>query len=242
MPCGEVRIVRTDDSLKLSQMQTESDERGAIEAAAKPITIVLADDHAMFRSGLRMILEHHDEFEVVEEAGDVETTLRKVLGYRPGLLVLDINMGEESSLDAIPRIREISPETAIVVLTMENEPVMAREAVRAGAAAYVIKESAHTELVAALRAAAAGETYVNPRLGAKIASLPEAPTGPPGGLTEREAEVLRMIALGHSNGEISEALTISVRTVESHRTHIQQKLLANTRAELVAFAREHGIA
>jgi two-component system response regulator NreC len=203
------------------------------------ITIVLADDHKVVRQGLRMVLEAEEGLEVLDEAGDVQTAVRKVLAYRPRVLVLDINMAGESSLASIPRIREASPGTSIVVLTMQDEPAFAREALRAGALGYVLKEAADTELVQAVRLAAEGRTYLNPELGARLAAEPPAPSGPPDDLTDREVEVLKLIALGHTNGEIADVLYLSVRTVESHRAHIQQTTRRTTRAELVAYAREH---
>jgi two-component system response regulator NreC len=205
-------------------------------------TVVLADDHQVVRSGLRMLLDAEDGIEVVAEAGDVQTTLRRVLGYRPNVLVLDLNMPGEQSLPAIPRIRDSAPDTAIVVLTMQADPEFARAALRAGALGYVLKEAAESELVHAIRLAAEGRTYLNPELGARIAAEPPAPAGPPDGLTEREVEVLKMIAGGHSNSEIAAALYLSVRTIESHRAHIQQKTRRTTRAELVTYAREQKLA
>lgn len=202
-------------------------------------TVVLADDHRVVRSGLRMLLDAEEDIEVVAEAGDVETTERAVLGYGPDVLVLDLNMPGEESLPAIPRIRGSAPDTAIVVLTMQDDPALAREALRTGALGYVLKDAADTELVHAIRLAAEGRTYLHPELGARIAA---APPGPPDGLSEREVEVLRMIANGHSNSEIAGQLYLSVRTIESHRAHIQQKTRRTTRAELVSYAREHGLA
>jgi two-component system, NarL family, response regulator NreC len=199
---------------------------------------MIADDHSIVRRGLRDLLDAESGFEVVAEATDLETTRRFVRGHRPRVLVLDLNMGGESSLHSIPAIREESPETEIVVLTMQDEPAYAREALSAGALGYVLKESADTELVDAVRAAAAGHSYLNPRLGARVAA---APAGPPGGLSEREAEVLRMIALGHTNAQIAQSLFLSVRTVETHRAHIQQKLGVSDRAGLVRYAFEHRI-
>jgi two-component system response regulator NreC len=206
------------------------------------VRIVLADDHAVVRSGLRMVLEREGDLEVVSEAGDAETALRMALGHKPAVLVLDLNMpGELSSLDAIPRVRDVSPATRVVVLTMQEDPEFARRALRAGAAGYVLKESADHELVDAVRRAAAGDTYLNPRLGAMLAAAPPETVGPPDDLTERELEVLRQIALGHTNAEIAERLYLSVRTVESHRAHIQQKLRRSSRAELVRYALDHGL-
>jgi two-component system response regulator NreC len=203
-------------------------------------TIVLADDHAVVRTGLRLVLESEDSFEVVAEASDVDEAVRKTKGYKPTVLVLDLNMPAGSSLDAIPEIREGSPDTAIVVLTMQEDPAFAREALRAGALAYVLKEAADAELVEAVRTASAGRTYLNPQLGARLAAEP-AESGPPDDLTPRELEVLRMIGLGHTNSEIAGQLFLSVRTVESHRAHIQRKLGRTTRAELVRYALDHGL-
>jgi len=203
-------------------------------------TIVLADDHTIVRSALRALLETSG-FEVVAEAGDVEEAVRKVLAYTPAVIVLDLSMPGGSSLQAIPRMLSASAHTAVVVLTMEGEPRFAREALRAGALGFVLKEAADTELVDAVRAAASGRRYLNPQLGGLIAATPEGPAGPPDNLTEREVEVLRLVALGHTNAEISAQLYLSVRTVESHRAHIQRKAGLATRAQLVAYAREHGL-
>ncbi len=200
------------------------------------IRVVIADDHSLLRRGLRQLLED-EGIEVVAEAGDVDTARRYVRGHRPDVLVLDLNMPGSPSLEAIPWIRRESPETQIVVLTMQNEPAYARQALSAGALGYVLKESADAELVEAVHAAVAGDSYLNPRLGAKVAAEP--PPGPPDGLSEREVEVLRMIAFGHTNAQIAEKLYLSVRTVETHRAHIQQKLRLSDRSELVRYALEH---
>jgi two-component system response regulator NreC len=204
------------------------------------ITVMLADDHAVVRAGLRMVLEAEEDMTVVAEAGDVPTVMRRVAGNRPRILVLDLNMPGESSLQAIPRILDASPETRIVVLTMQTDPVFAREALGAGALGYVLKEAADTELVDAVRRAANDELYVNPGLGARLVR----DRGGGGGedsstpLSERELQILGMIAEGYTNAEIADRLTLSVRTVESHRAHIQRKTGRTTRAELVALARD----
>jgi len=205
-----------------------------------PITIVLADDHQVVRAGLRMLLDAEEGFQVVAEAGDVPTAERRVAAYRPRVLVLDLNM-PDPSLAAIPRIRQSAPETEIVVLTMQTDPSFAREALRTGAIGYVLKAAAESELVQAVRLAAAGRTYLNPELGARLATETTGPVGPPDDLSARELEVLKLIALGHTNGEIASSLYLSVRTVESHRAHIQQKTRCGSRAELVAYARDHGL-
>jgi two-component system response regulator NreC len=208
---------------------------------AQTIRIVVADDHQVVRSGLKLLLDSEEGFEVVAEAGDVASAGRTVLGYKPDVLVLDLNMPDGSSLPAIPKMLTDSPGTSIVVLTMQEDPAFAREALQAGARGYVLKEAADSELVEAVRMAAAGRTYLHPELGARIASEPPKPAGPPDDLTEREAEILRLIALGHTNTEIAEQLFLSVRTVETHRAHIQRKLGRHTRAELVRFALDEGL-
>jgi len=202
------------------------------------INIVLADDHAVVRSALRMLLDAETDFEVVAEAGDVNSAVRYVNGHRPSVVVLDLNMPDGSGLDAIPLIHSQSPDTRIVVLTMQNELAFARQAMQAGAIGYILKEAADTELVKAIRKAASGETYLQPELGARLAR--EAREGHDE-LSEREMEVLRLIALGHTNKEIGDQLYLSIRTVESHRAHIQQKLLLTTRSELVGYAIERGL-
>lgn len=204
------------------------------------ISIVLADDHEIVRSGIRMVLEEQPDMQVVAEAGDGEGAARYALGHKPQILVLDLNMPGVSGLDAIPRIQEASPATAIIVLTMQAEPAFAREALQSGAKGYVIKQSAASELVGAIRAVIAGDTYINPSLGARLAAEP-APEGPPDDLTPRETEILGLLALGYTNPEIADQLVLSVRTVETHRANVQRKIEASTRAELVAYAVAHGL-
>jgi len=208
-------------------------------AARKPIRVVIADDHSVVRRGLRQVLDADGGFDVVAEAADLDSARRYVRGHHPDVLVLDLNMPGGSSLEGIPEIRAECPGTQIVVLTMQDEPAYARHALGAGALGYVLKEAAEAELVEAIQRAAAGDTYLNPRLGARVAAEP--PPGPPDGLSDREVEVLRLIALGHTNGEIAEQLYLSVRTVETHRAHIQQKLRLGTRSELVRYALDHGL-
>jgi two-component system response regulator NreC len=208
---------------------------------ADPVTttigIVLADDHPVVRRGLRLLLDEEPDFEVLAEAGNVEEARRYLLGHRPRVLVLDLNMPGGSSREAIPGMRAQFPETYIVVLTMEQDPAYARDALAAGATGYVLKQAADGELVEAVRRAAAGERYLNPRLGARIAA--ESPRGRPGNLSEREIDVVRLIALGHTTTEIAQQLFISARTVESHRASIHQKLMVSSRADLVRFALDH---
>jgi len=202
------------------------------------ISLVLADDHTVVRRALRLLLDEEPDFEVVAEAEDAEGAIRYVGGHKPDVLILDLNMPGRPSLEAIPEIRIASPQTRIVVLTMQKEPAFARQALRLGVLGYVLKEAADDELVQAVRSAAAGDTYLQPALGAQLAAEPNAAATD---LSERETDVLRLIALGHTNAEIAEKLYISVRTVETHRAHIQQKLGVSSRAELVRCALSRGL-
>ncbi|MBJ7353785.1 MAG: response regulator transcription factor [Thermoleophilaceae bacterium] len=203
------------------------------------ITVVIADDHAVVRTGLRMLIEAEEGMEVVAEAGDADSARRYVLGHKPTVLMLDLNMPGEASLDAIPKIHEASPETKIVVLTMQEDPAFARAAMSAGASGYILKEAADAELVSAIRLAADGGIYLYPRVGARMAS--GSAEDELSALTEREIEIMKLIALGYTNTEIAEQLFLSVRTIESHRAHIQNKLDFASRAELVRFAIDHGL-
>lgn len=225
-----------------SPSDASSPEGGAGESPpAGTITIVLADDHEVVRAGLRLLLEAEPEFTVVAEAGDVSLTEHRVAAHRPGVLVLDVNMPGGPSIPAIPRLRAASPGTRIVVLTMQNDPELAREALRAGAVGFVLKEAAREELIQAVRLAAHNRTYLNPELGAKLATSAPQSAASPDNLSTREVEVLRLLAAGHTNSEIAAQLFLSVRTVESHRAHIQQKTGKGSRAELVAYARDNGL-
>lgn len=203
-----------------------------------PITVVLADDHEIVRDGIRMVLEAEPDIQVVAEAGTAEDATRCVLGHKPSLLVIDLNMPGSSGLEAIPKVLESSPATSVIVLTMQSEPAFARRALQAGASGYVVKHSAAKELVDAIRVAMSGDTYISPRLGAKLAAEP-VDQGPPDELTPRELEVLGLLAQGFMNPEVAEKLVLSVRTVETHRANIHRKTGISTRAELIAYARDH---
>lgn len=209
------------------------------DSESGPVTIVVADDHGVVRAGLRLLLEAEGDFEVVAEAEDVPSTHRLVRSRHPRVLVLDLNMPGGSSLEAIPALRKEAPETQIVVLTMQDDPAFAREALNAGAVGFILKRSAEDELIEAVRLAARGEPYINPQLGVRLAVEP--PPGPPDGLSEEEIEILRLVALGHTNAEIGERLFLSGRTVETHRIRLQRKLELNTRAELVRYVLDRGL-
>lgn len=219
-------------------MTGTSDAKNTEADGSQGITIVLADDHTVVRRALRVLLDEEADFDVVAEAGDTDSAIRYVRGHKPTVLILDLKMPGKPSLKAIPEVREASPETRIVVLTMQKEPAFARQALQLGVLGYVLKEAADDELVQAVRRAAIGETYLQPALGARLAAEPDTRGDD---LSERETDVLRLIALGHTNAEIAEQLFISVRTVETHRAHIQQKLGVSSRAELVSNALERGL-
>lgn len=205
------------------------------------LTVVLADDHAVVRSGLRLLLESEPGIEVVGEASDVSSAVAEVERHRPHVLVLDLHMPGEPSLPAIPQLRETCPGTKVVVLTAQRDPSFAGEALRLGTSGYVPKEAAGRQLVRAIRVAAEGGTYLEPGLGARLATdAADAQRSAPV-LTERELEVLRLIARGYTNREIAERLFLSVRTVEGHRARIQHKLGRSRRSDLVEYVLERGL-
>jgi len=210
----------------------------AEEIVEERITIVLADDHAVVRGALRSLLEGQEDLEVVGEVGDLAAAREAVDEHSPHVLVLDVNMPDGLGVDAVPELRAGTPETQIVLLTMERDLSLARRALDAGALGYLFKDAAHLELIEAVRAAAAGERYVPPAVSAGLSRAGEKEDS---ALSPRETEVLKLMALGHTNREIGEQLELSVRTVETHRAHIQQKLGLSTRPELTRYALSNGL-
>jgi two-component system, NarL family, response regulator NreC len=208
-------------------------------SAAAPIRVVLADDHALMRRSLRLLLDNEEDVQVIAEAGDLASVARHVHDHEPHVLVLDLGMPGGSNIEAVGQLRERVPETQIVVLTMQDNPVFAQRAFAAGAVGFVVKELADSELPQAVRAAARGEEYTSPRVTARLDALHRALTEDK--LTSREVEVLRLIALGHTSVEIARKLHLSPRTVETHRAHIHSKLQLATRAELVRYALGRGL-
>jgi DNA-binding NarL/FixJ family response regulator len=202
------------------------------------LRVLVIDDHAVVRAGLRMLIDREENMVVVDEAADANEAIFRVIEHKPDVLLIDVTMPGESGIEAIPKLLAASPATKILVLSMHDDPRYVREAFAAGASAYVLKEAADAEVVAAIREVAAGGSYVNPVLGARMVAAEakeqaEARADP---LSEREHEVLRLLALGHTNQEIARSLYISVRTAETHRAHIMQKLGLASRAELVRYA------
>jgi two-component system response regulator NreC len=204
---------------------------------------VLIDDHAVVRSGLSLLLEAEEDIEVIGEGGSAQDAVFRARALKPDVMLLDVVMPGQSGIEAMPKVLKESPDTKVLVLSMQDDPSYVREAFAAGASGYVLKEAVDEEVVAAVREIANGGRYVHPTLGARIvaAEAQERAAAEADPLSEREREVLRLLALGHTNQEIAQTLYISVRTAESHRAHIMQKLHLSTRAELVRYALSHGL-
>jgi two-component system response regulator NreC len=201
------------------------------------------DDHQIVREGIRALLERQDDIDVVGEAASVgEATSLEV---QPDVIVADLVLPDERGSEVVRRLRDRYPDSAVVVLTMVDNPTDIQLCLAAGARGFLLKETASTELVDAVRKVAAGEDYLQPSLGAALAKWREAPgrvhARAIDDLTPRELEVLRLIALGHTNAEIATMLYVSVRTVENHRASVMRKLALRTRAELVRYATESGL-
>jgi len=208
-----------------------------------PIKVLIVDDHAVVRSGLRLLLVREDGLEPVGEAGSGREAIFEARSVKPDVILMDVVMPEGSGLDFIQPLLKEHPEARILVLSMQDDPRYVREAFAAGASGYVLKEAADVEVVQAIREVAHGGRYVHPELGARLiaADAAAARRAEEDPLSDREREVLRLLALGHTNQEIAKQLYISVRTAETHRAHIMQKLQLSSRAELVRYAIAHGL-
>jgi DNA-binding NarL/FixJ family response regulator len=207
------------------------------------IRVLIADDHAVVRSGLRLLIDAEEDLETVGEAGNGEEAVRLARSLKPDVVLMDVIMPGTSGIEATASVLDVSPETKVLVLSMQDDPRYVHEAFSVGASGYVLKEAADSEVVGAIREVAAGNRYVHPALGARLvaaeaAARRKADEDP---LSDREREVLRLLALGHTNQEIAKSLYISVRTAETHRAHIMQKLRLSTRAELVRYALAEGL-
>src|SRR5947208_1905144 len=214
-----------------------------VEVATAQIHVLVVDDHTLVRSGLRLLLEGETDVTVDDEAGDAEQAIRLARLHKPDVVLLDVVMPGRSGLDAAPDLLAAAPKAKILVLSMQDDPSYVRQAFSAGASGYLLKEAADDELVQAVREVASGGRYVHPALGARLAAAEaearaRAEADP---LSEREREVLRLLALGHTNQETAKLLFISVRTAETHRAHVMQKLRLSTRAELVRHALKQGL-
>jgi DNA-binding NarL/FixJ family response regulator len=207
------------------------------------VRILIVDDHAVVRAGLRLLLEAEADLEPVGEAGTARDAVFQARTLKPDVILMDVVMPDESGLDVVPTLLHERPETRILVLSMQDDPQYVRQAFAAGASGYVLKEAADVEVVAAIREVARGGRYVHPELGARLVSAEtdERRRAEEDPLSDREREVLRLLALGHTNQEIAQQLYISVRTAETHRAHIMQKLRLASRAELVRYALAQGM-
>jgi two-component system response regulator NreC len=208
-------------------------------AAPAPISVLIADDHVAVRHALRLLLEGEQDVEVIAEVSDLTTVIEQARTAQPHVLVLDLDLPGGSSVHTIGRLRTHTPETQIVLLTLEESPVFAAQVLAAGASGLVAKHHADSELPPAIRAAAFGKIYVSPSIAARLDVLRLAQSEDR--LSQREVEVLRLIALGFTSVEIAHQLSLSPRTVESHRAHITGKLGLSTRAELVSYAIGRGL-
>jgi two-component system, NarL family, response regulator NreC len=209
------------------------------------IRVAICDDHNIVRTGLRTILSAEADLDVVGEAGTVADAVALARDTRPDVFLMDVNLPDGDGLDATRTIGDVSPDTRVVILTVHDDVAYLRKAFDAGVSGYLIKEAADLELVLAIKEVATGRRYVHPRLGAELlepaADVNAGLSGPGGELSERETEVLRLIASGYTNAQAADQLYVSVRTVETHRAHIQQKLGIRNRADLVRAAREAGL-
>jgi DNA-binding NarL/FixJ family response regulator len=209
----------------------------------EPIHVLIVDDHAVVRAGIKLLLVREDDIEPVGEAGSGREAILEARSLKPDVILMDVVMPDGNGLEVIPTLLRERPETKILVLSMQDDPRYVREAFAAGASGYVLKEAADVEVVAAVREVARGGRYVHPELGARliVADADAARRAEEDPLSDREREVLRLLALGHTNQEIAKQLFISVRTAETHRAHIMQKLRLSSRAELVRYAIAHDL-
>jgi two-component system response regulator NreC len=207
------------------------------------IRVLIVDDHAVVRAGLKLLVDAKDDLEAVGEAGSAREAVFEARTTKPDVVLMDVMMPEQSGLAVVPQLVKEHPEAKVLVLSMQDDPRYVREAFEAGASGYVLKEAADAELVAAIRDVASGGQYVHPELGARLvaAETAERRRAEEDPLSDREREVLRLLALGHTNQEIAKELFISVRTAETHRAHIMQKLRLSSRAELVRYALSEGL-
>jgi two-component system response regulator NreC len=207
------------------------------------IRVLVVDDHAVVRSGLRLLIDAEEDMETVGEAGNVRDAIFEARTSNPDLILMDVVMPGESGLEGVPKLLHEHPDVKVLILSMQDDPRYLREAFAVGASGYVLKEAADTEVVTAIREVAAGGRYVHPELGARLiaAEADAARQAEEDPLSDREREVLRLLALGYTNQEIAKQLFISVRTAETHRAHVMQKLRLASRAELVRYAIAHGL-
>jgi two-component system response regulator NreC len=224
----------------MSMRDVTPTDQGA-PGVGRPVEVIIADDHTIVRDGIRAVLERHpEEFKVIAEAADIPSMVKAVREHKPDLLTLDLTMPGGSSLGALPSCFIAHPTLAVAILTMREDPEYARQALRAGARSYVLKEAEPAELLQAFRLAVAGGNYLHPRLGALMATADD-PGGDSVVLSEREREVVKLIANGYTNPEIAERLNVAERTVKTYRARAIEKLGFSSRAEITAYVRKAGL-
>ena len=207
--------------------------------------VLIADDHAIVRAGLRALLKGEVGLELVGEASGGEEAIRLVESLHPDILILDMSMPDLDGIQVTRRIQTTAPEVRILILTIHEDEALLREAIRAGAAGYILKHAAEEELISAINMVQVGDIYVHPKLVRSLLAAPQKPSPanpqPDELLTPRELDVLNCIVQGYTNRQIAEELTLSIRTVEGYRANMMEKLGLHSRAALVRYAREHGL-
>jgi DNA-binding NarL/FixJ family response regulator len=203
------------------------------------IRVLVADDHAVLRTGLAALLDRQQDMSAVGEAGTADQAVSKARALQPDVILLDVVMPRKSGFDVLPELSKVAPNARVIMLSMQTNPSAIRQALITGAAGYVAKHAPESDLLSAIRRVANGSRYVDPELGGDLVVSDAAALTEP--ISERERDVLFLLALGYTNQEIAAMLYISVRTVETHRAHIMQKLNLETRAELVLYALANGL-
>jgi two-component system response regulator NreC len=209
------------------------------------VDILLADDHGVLRAGLRALLNSEADLDVVGEAASGDEALRLAAELRPGIVLLDLNMPGPGGIEVTRQLREVLPETRVLVLTVHEDEGLLREAIDAGASGYIIKRAVESELINAIHAVARGELYIHPSMTRALIHEPakrtRAPSSGQESLTPRETDVLRLIVRGYTNRQAAEELGLSVRTVETHRANLMGKLGLKSRVELVRWAADNDL-
>jgi two-component system, NarL family, response regulator NreC len=203
------------------------------------IRVLVTDDHAVLRTGVVALIEREDDMTAVGNAATAEQAVNKARALQPDVVLLDVVMPRKSGFDALPELQKVAPETPVIMLSMQTSPSSIRQALIAGAAGYVSKHASETDLLDAIRRVAAGSRYVDPGLGGDLVVSDAAALTQP--ISERERDVLFLLAFGYTNQQIAAMLFVSPRTVDTHRAHIMQKLNLETRAELVLYALANGL-
>jgi len=206
-------------------------------------TVLVVDDHPIVRDGLRLLLRQHPGIDTVADAATTSKALEQARALQPALIVLDVGLGDENGLDALPALRAAAPDAKVLVLSIHDHPSYVRQALTAGANAYLLKDAADQELLTAISAIETGQRYIEPQLGAHVVAADERERidRDTDTLTNREHQVLQLLALGNTNQETAHQLGLSVRTVESHRAHLMHKLNLTTRAQLIHHSLTHGL-